>query len=130
MNELITKTEERIVFLNEWISAIEIEISAEVTKSVSFLRSDNFYEKKNKIFQLEQEIDSRTMYLKTLKQDMALKRMDAELPNMIEAIDKSKLSKELAPKFDGLKKRVKQNKYINAKHKAQDYDLALQMVQS
>jgi len=43
----ITKTENRIVFLNEWIED---------------LKKDNSFESRNKIFQLQTEIDSRTMF--------------------------------------------------------------------
>ena len=110
----ITKTENRIVFLNEWIED---------------LKKDNSFESRNKIFQLQTEIDSRTMFLKTLKRDLAFKKMNEELPILVEQIEKSKLPSELASKFDGLKKRVKIDKYANIQHKAHDYELASQMVQ-
>lgn len=110
----ITKTENRILFLNEWIE--------ELTKDGSF-------EARNKIFQLQTEIDSRAMFLKTLKRDLAFKQMNEELPLLVANIDKSKLPTELAGKFDGLKKRVKIDKYANIQHKAQDFELASQMAQ-
>ena len=109
----ITKTEDRILFLKEWIEE---------------LKKDSSFESRNRIFQLQAEIDSRTMFLKTLKRDLAFKQMNEQLPVLVAQIEKSKLPTDLASKFDGLKKRVKADKYINIQHKAHDYELANQML--
>ena len=113
--QLLTKTQERITFLTEWIE--------ELNKKTDF-------ESRNQVFVLTQELDSRNMYLRTIKQDMAIKAMDEQLPLMVQNIDKSKLELKQRNEFVALSKRVKNNRYINADHKAKDFKLASELLES
>ena len=115
MDKAILKTEERVAFLTEWIDSLSEKTD---------------FESRNTVFTLEQELASRQMYLRTIKQDMAIKQMDTHLPVIINQIDKSKLSLEDRNKFNALEKRVKSNKYANIEHKAHDFDMANQMLNS
>lgn len=105
---------ERIEFLKDWIT--------DLSKSSKF-------EDRNQVFQLKQELKSREMFQQSIDRDNVIKQMENDLVPLVKTINARKLDKRQKQQYQNLKQRVLQNKYVQIKDKAADYELAQMLSQ-
>lgn len=113
LKQAISKTEDVIQFYMSWIQDLQTK------------QEEAFdFDRQEKIYSIEFKINAQSNLLKAQKQDFAYKVVEMELPSIVEKIDTENLNPTQKRQLKELKKRVIENKYKMFEHKAQDYQLA------